>query len=234
MPRPRLKTEVSNPFHALLLEAVEAVREARDWDSPADRTQHKATAAEMLRVALKVARRDEKWAREQHRAILDGGADTETLRGHLWRFGRDYISGPNWSGAIPHPNRLGFNLTDAARTEASRLRLTVGDLYALAVLETARRWPDSFGPVEDLAEHRRRGEALRERAAELCRRVSTEWTQGDLQIGDVDKAGRSHITFRVSGGSVPAAPQDTAGERLTNWLLSNPPVLKELQKESES
>jgi len=113
---------------------------------------------------------------------------------------------------------------DELYAELARVGSDIFELFALAVRDATRQFPEAFGSIEDIDQHEKRLKALAAERAELFAQIETSYTPADLQIGALDKRGNAPVTFAISGGEVPLGPQ--SGERLVNWLRSHPEALR--------
>ncbi len=113
---------------------------------------------------------------------------------------------------------------DELYAELARVGSDIFELFALAVRDATRQYPDAFGTIEDMDTHQQKLKALAAERAEIFARIETSYTPCDLQIGTLDKRGNASVSFAISGGEVPLGP--LAGERLTNWLRSHPEALR--------
>jgi hypothetical protein len=119
------------------------------------------------------------------------------------------------------PRRLNFLTTDATNGELAARRNSSVELFCVAIQIASEKHPECFGENEDSVKYSSRLSELTERQRELFERIGTSMTADDLHIGTPDSKGNATVSFKLSNGSIPIAPQNNAGERLVNYLIAN-------------
>lgn len=132
-----------------------------------------------------------------------------------------FLRGPNAGFPPKEARRLNFLTTDATNGELAAQRYSSVELYCVAIQLAGERYPECFGTNENSAAWESRFAELTRQQCELFSKVGTALTADDLDIGKPDMKGHSMVSFKLSGGRVPIAPQDSAGERLVNYLIAN-------------
>lgn len=126
------------------------------------------------------------------------------------------------SGKVYRPplkySKTCFPGRDLAEPELRDLGASIYHLWAIAATEVAERHPEAFGAIDDLSGFEEKEAALKVRRDELCARVGKEWSQDDLEIGEIKSDGAALITFKLAPNMVPVAPRRDCGLRLVNYL----------------
>lgn len=202
-------------FSALIDERVQLEKDFRATQAP---RQSKCSAAAMSRISLAVAHSNpERLARV--RAELERGPGLDAACAALRRMGL-FARSANCGRPPRELRRLNFLLTGDALAELAVIGSSSFELFALAVQLAAEQHPEDFGDCEDPDAADRRLIELATRRDELDRCIAAAWSHEDIDIGPLDSDGRALITFKLTGGAVPLAPKENAGERLVNWILA--------------
>jgi len=208
---------MNKDFIKLLTEAVK-VCEAYD----AAEKQRKLTAKAFLREALEVANTN-----NQRLDALEMAIERPIMERsrQFYRNALKFIKEPFCSCPPRKPSKLHWlsGHVDELTAELATARSNTFELFALAVRETTRKFPKSFGTIENMTLHNEKLHALQAERAELYRQIETSYTPADLQIRNVS-GGTASVSFAISGGEVPLG--EHGGERLTGWLREHPEALK--------
>jgi hypothetical protein len=132
-----------------------------------------------------------------------------------------FLKGPNWSFAPKEARRLGFLTTDATNGELAARRNSSVELFCVAVQIAGEKHPECFGTNENSDHYARRFAELSEQQRDLFAKIGTTLTADDLYFRRPDEKKLADVSFKLSHGSVPVVPQDSAGERLVNFLIAN-------------
>lgn len=212
------KLNGSTPFAELVREAAKIEREIQQLSSLGGQ---KLTAAAFLREAMEVARIDAARLKKL-RSQIEGGASpgihdvVATLR-RMVRAAR--------SANYPAPPRtmrpLRYMMTPDATAELAKLGASAFDLFALAALIAAEKYPDEFGEAESSDQHNARLLELTLKRDQLFARIGASYRPDDLLLSDWDAEGRCRAGFALSGGAVSIVPREDAPRRLVDWVLAH-------------
>jgi hypothetical protein len=219
MPTTLRKKSETTAFEALLAEAVQLERERRRLE---DSRSYKLTPSAFVATAIAVARSSEERIRKLRKLLEeDAGRTFPACQGFLYRAVR-------WvrEGHVTRPpvevRRLGpLDPDGAATAELGTLNHTVPELFAVASMIAAERWPESFGESESWDRWMARLDEVRRRRGEVFAQLGRSWAAEDIVVGDVGDDGRARVAFRISNGEVSLAPTDSAGERLVGWAVEH-------------
>lgn len=215
--RIRLNGAQDTPFAKLIFERVAATRELQEKNTM---QALKLTAAAYLEAAMKIAdTTPEKLAVLRKKLETPDSVGATEVSGCLRRM-IAAVRSVNFPGPPSEARRWSYCMTATALAELAALRSSIFELAALAVLIATSEHPDDFGTNESLADHEKHLVALRLRIEELDRAIATAYTADDILIGKPDDKGNSRVTFKLSDGAVTVGPEESAGERLANWMVS--------------
>lgn len=111
---------------------------------------------------------------------------------------------------------------DEARAELAEFNHNLHTAWAIAVQNTHRRYPESFGKRQDLLGYTGKVENLRAKRADLFEKIPRAFQQDDLLIGDLDRNGRARISLKIAP-EVNLLPLESLAERLVDHLLAVDP-----------
>lgn len=220
-----MKLNTRTAFEQLVKEAAEAELQLRDLERPA---RKKLSAKAFVAEAIANARSSpEKVA--ALRQTIEGNA---TAFPYILRFLRKSVHAIRESHMpAPPPSASHSYLSVLGRDECGAELATLGshvmELFCLAV-QDAERFPDVFGTATSSEGWKRDHAATKKRRDELFARIGKEFTRDDEAHDDVRPDGFARVTFRISGGAVTTTPFANAGERLVNWIVVQPDVLRTL------
>ena len=121
---------------------------------------------------------------------------------------------PNWPMFPVKPHMLLHAYgNDSVEPQAATLGFTIGEVTALAARVATQKYPDSFGPVEDMGVLYAREEELKDALPEALATLAKSWCYDDFII-DMER-NLSRLSFKVSGGAV--ALTEGWPERLVDW-----------------
>jgi hypothetical protein len=218
------KTATSSPFELIVREAVEIELELRHLQAPAHR---KLTGPAFLREALRNGNTTRDRVAKLRAAIESNPLGFPRTLKFLRRAGQAIRNStmpsppPNASHPYFGPQSLDG---DSAQAELTTVGSHILEALVLAVEDVMRGFPEAFGTADDLAAYTKHFEDLQVRRQRLFKRIGEEFTVGDLVFGSYTEP----PTFRIATGIVSIAPQHDAGERLTNWIATQPTVLQAL------
>lgn len=212
----------TSPFNKLLKEALEASKKVEHLEA-----QRKLSAKAFLRDALKLANTS-----HEKLNLLETALENPIMQRsqQFYRSSLKLLKEPVGCSCFPtEPRRLTWlclGREDELYAELNMADSDIFKLFALAVRTATKKWPETFGTIEDMDAHKKAlKEAIRTRD-ELYKEIEVRYTPLDLRIGEHDKEGRAQVTFAVSGGEVPIGSH--AGERLVGWLKVHPEATKAL------
>jgi hypothetical protein len=210
------KPKPNGVLNDAVAECCKVVSELRALDVPA---QRKLTGPAFLATAMTIAETTPERLAALREKVFDPIANFET-KAVLRRMTTAFRS-QNWAGPSRELRRYNYNfmLTSQSLSEVLALGSTTFEVAALAVLIATEQHPEDFGTCADLLAYEKRLLELALRRDELYQHIETEYTANDLVVGEPDRHGNAHVTFKISNGVVPLGPN--AGERLTNWALAN-------------
>jgi hypothetical protein len=136
-----------------------------------------------------------------------------------------FVREGNWKTIPKDGGQLLARLRNKVRPEAAaelaRFDANTLSLFAIAIWIGTERFPGLFGSVQGSDQLNTDVAALRNRANELQTKLSTSFRPEDIDYGTYDKGVVTPATFKLSGGVVPIAPEDSAGKRLVEYLMSH-------------
>jgi hypothetical protein len=200
---------------------AEAVRVEQEFRSLVDHSP-KLSPQAFLREACANARLTPTRLAELQRALDARRADFPAIAGFL-RQAAKWIR----EASCPRPPRDSRRLSwlgDVGQ-EAATFQTNTLELFAVAAAIAAEQHPEAFGDLEDWAAYEERVRVLHTRRQALYKQLGEAATMDDLLIGELGKDGQARITFKVSGGAVPIAPQSDAGERLVSFIVVTQPAI---------
>ena len=205
-------------FNAAVQSAIEVTRELNEVNTLANR---KMSANAMQREILALVRSTPKRIAELRRSIEAREPGLHEAWAVLRRMMRALREpSMSWISVPEDPSRLRFLSTEAANRELALRQNTYVELFCVAVQMTAEKFPECFGECKDSETWAERVAALVKRQQELFAQIATLITSEDIHVGRVEANGLAPVTFKMSDGKVPIAPLANAGERLTNYFLS--------------
>jgi hypothetical protein len=125
-----------------------------------------------------------------------------------------------WISVPRDPTRLKFLSNEATNSELARNQLSYAELFCVAAQVIGEMNPECFGSCDDPKDWEKRVNALKKRQGELFATVASSLSAEELHIGPLDRNGMAMVSFKLSDGNVPIAPQDNSGERLVNYLIA--------------
>jgi len=201
----------------LVAEAVKVTQELSAMNSPHGR---RLTARALFRETLATIQGSPERVARLRSAIEDGEPGFDHTKATLRRM-IQFLKQQSCYGAPKEVRRLNFLTTDATNGELASRRNSAVELFCVAVQMASEKHPECFGETEDSAKYAGRMAELTERQRELFEQIVASITADDLLIGEPDSNGRALVSFKMSNGSIPIAPQNDAGERLVNYLIAN-------------
>ena len=165
---------MASKLDALIAEAVGLTRELENLN--ADRKlSFKAFFAE----ALHIADCDEKRLAEVKKIVYERHG-TEHLQAFVRRYSKA-LSEPNFPRPLEDPSRATrIYGSDELLPQAAQHQILAGELQALAVKVCQDRFPASFGPVVDRAEHEKKTTGSRQRLGILYNEMQEAYSGVDL------------------------------------------------------
>jgi hypothetical protein len=198
-----------SPYHALLAEAAAAAQACVELNRPEN---WRLTAEAYVREAISAAgttpaRLD--WLEKELAARPELGV--------LRKF-EIAIRGPNYPTVPREPRRISHLLTLAEEAALLALGSGVMEAFALCAVRLAKTHPEIFGRCENLHEQEQKLMDLTLRRDEFYRRLETEYSGDDVDLGKPDGEGRAAATLKMTAGAVPLGPN--LGERVVSWFLA--------------
>jgi len=203
-------------FLRLVKEACAVTRKVRELEGLAS---HRLTAKALLRETVEVGGTTIAKVHELRKLIEKGTPGFEDSVRSLRR-SITFLESQRWSTAPRDPRSLNWLFSEATKHELSAKGYSGLELFCVAVEKAGEESPEVFGSVESSEEHSKNFAAAKARQEELYALLNTSYTADDLLIGELDRAGRATVTFKLSEGQVLVAPQRDAGERLVAHLIS--------------
>jgi hypothetical protein len=207
----------SSRFSAVVAEAIAVTEELNSLNAAETR---KLTPAALFRETLASVQGSPERVAALRAAIEKGEPGLDHTRATLRRM-IQFLRGPNWSFAPKEPRRLGFLTTEATNGELALRRSSSVELFCVAAQIAGENYPEAFGIIADSAKWEGRVAELKSRQADLFAQIGSTLTAEDLTIGPLNSRGEAKVSFKLSDGNVPIAPQDNSGERLVKYLLAN-------------
>lgn len=198
-------------FRDLLADALDA---ANAYDAAA-LAEHKLSPSGFIRAACEVSGLSEPELHALRKRIDGHTPPLEGVRGFLGHASR-WIGESTVKNMPTELRRIRHLARPEALVELPVLGCDLFQLFAVAVLIAAQRWPERFGKLDSWEKHQARVKELERQRDEAFEALEMGYEVQDLIFhGDADKEGRSRVTFKLAEGAVHVGPD--AAERLVRW-----------------